>query len=105
MGSCGAWCCVGVTPMAQRHAGHHPTRVIWPRHRVVLGNLLCCPPMPMHLEHVSLIVDDYDAAIAFFVQGLGFEVVEDSRALTTHGGRPKRWVVVRPPGASSGLLL
>jgi predicted enzyme related to lactoylglutathione lyase len=31
--------------------------------------------------------------------------VEDSPALTTSGGRPKRWVVVRPPGAATGLLL
>ena len=59
----------------------------------------------MHLEHVSLIVEDYDAAIAFFVDVLGFELVEDSPAVTTHGGRPKRWVVVRPPGERSGLLL
>jgi catechol 2,3-dioxygenase-like lactoylglutathione lyase family enzyme len=54
---------------------------------------------------MALIVDDYDAAIAFFVDALGFELVEDSPALTTIGGRPKRWVVVRPPGASTGLLL
>ncbi len=59
----------------------------------------------MHLEHFSLIVDDYDAAIAFFVDALGFDLVEDSPALTTVGGRPKRWVVVRPPGARTGLLL
>ncbi len=59
----------------------------------------------MHLEHFSLIVDDYDEAIAFFVDVLGFALIEDSPALTTVGGRPKRWVVVRPPGASTGLLL
>ena len=59
----------------------------------------------MHLEHFALIVEDYDEAIAFFVDVLGFELVEDSPALTTHGGRPKRWVVVRPPGAQTGLLL
>jgi catechol 2,3-dioxygenase-like lactoylglutathione lyase family enzyme len=59
----------------------------------------------MHLEHFALIVEDYDAAIAFFVDALGFELVEDSPALTTAGGRPKRWVVVRPPGRSTGLLL
>jgi catechol 2,3-dioxygenase-like lactoylglutathione lyase family enzyme len=58
----------------------------------------------MHLEHVALIVDDYDAAIAFFVDALGFELVEDSPA-RTNDGRPKRWVVVRPPGARTGLLL
>jgi catechol 2,3-dioxygenase-like lactoylglutathione lyase family enzyme len=54
---------------------------------------------------MALIVDDYDAAIGFFVDALGFELVEDSPALTTIGGRPKRWVVVRPRGASTGLLL
>jgi catechol 2,3-dioxygenase-like lactoylglutathione lyase family enzyme len=59
----------------------------------------------MHLEHMALIVDDYDAAITFFVDVLGFELVEDSPAQTTVGGRPKRWVVVRPPGARTGLLL
>ena len=58
----------------------------------------------MHLERVALIVDDYDEAIAFFVDVLGFELVEDEPALTTDG-RPKRWVMVRPPGAQTGVLL
>jgi len=51
------------------------------------------------------VVREYDPAIDFFVGVLGFELVEDSPALTTSGGRPKRWVVVRPPGATTGLLL
>ncbi|WP_017540787.1 MULTISPECIES: VOC family protein [Nocardiopsis] len=59
----------------------------------------------MNLDLVSLIVEDYDPAIAFFVDTLGFELVEDSPALTSVGRRPKRWVVVRPPGAATGLLL
>ena len=59
----------------------------------------------MHLEHMAVVVRDYDEAIEFFVGALGFELVEDSPALTTEGGRPKRWVVVRPPGARTGLLL
>lgn len=58
----------------------------------------------MHLEHGALIVHDYDEAIRFFVDVLGFELVEDSPSETTDG-RPKRWVVVRPPGAGTGLLL
>jgi catechol 2,3-dioxygenase-like lactoylglutathione lyase family enzyme len=58
----------------------------------------------MHLEQLALIVEDYDRAIGFFVDVLGFELVEDSPALT-NDGRPKRWVVVRPPGATTGLLL
>jgi catechol 2,3-dioxygenase-like lactoylglutathione lyase family enzyme len=59
----------------------------------------------MHLEHMAVVVDDYDEAIEFFVGALGFELVEDSPATTTGDGRPKRWVVVRPPGAETSLLL
>ena len=58
----------------------------------------------MHLELVAIVVDDYDEAISFFVSALGFDLVEDSPALT-NDGRPKRWVVVRPPGANTGILL
>ena len=57
-----------------------------------------------HLSLVAIVVDEYDPAIAFYVGVLGFELVEDS-ASTTNAGRPKRWVVVRPPGAETGLLL
>ena len=49
-------------------------------------------------------VSEYDPAISFFVDVLGFELVEDSSALT-NDGRPKGWVVVRPPGAETSLLL
>jgi catechol 2,3-dioxygenase-like lactoylglutathione lyase family enzyme len=58
----------------------------------------------MHLELVAIVVEDYDSAIDFFVDVLGFDLVEDSPSLT-NDGRPKRWVVVRPPGARTGLLL
>jgi catechol 2,3-dioxygenase-like lactoylglutathione lyase family enzyme len=59
----------------------------------------------MRLDKFTIVVDDYDRAIAFFTQALGFDLVEDSSALTTNGGRAKRWVVVRPPGAETGILL
>src|ERR1700721_3779593 len=58
----------------------------------------------MRLDKIAIIVDDYDRAIAFFTGALGFDLVEDSPSLT-NDGRPKRWVVVRPPGADTGLLL
>jgi len=57
-----------------------------------------------HVELVTLLVGEYDPAIEFFVGLLGFELVEDSPALTGDG-RAKRWVVVRPPGGGTGLLL
>jgi len=58
----------------------------------------------VHIENTALIVENYDDAIRFFVDALGFDLVEDSPA-TTNDGRPKRWVVVRPPRAETGLLL
>lgn len=56
------------------------------------------------LQLTAIVVDDYDGAIAFFTGSLGFELVEDSPA-RTNDGRSKRWVVVRPPGAETGILL
>jgi catechol 2,3-dioxygenase-like lactoylglutathione lyase family enzyme len=57
-----------------------------------------------NLELVALVVRDYDAAIHFFVDVLQFELVEDTPSLT-NDGRPKRWVVVRPSGGQTGILL
>ncbi|WP_378743242.1 VOC family protein [Nocardia brasiliensis] len=58
----------------------------------------------MRIDLCTLVVEDYDTAIAFFTEALGFALIEDTPA-TTNDGRPKRWVVVRPPGAQTGLLL
>ncbi len=57
-----------------------------------------------HIDLFTIIVGDYDEAIDFFVDVLGFELVEDSPS-ATNDGRPKRWVVVRPPNATTGILL
>lgn len=59
----------------------------------------------MRMDLVAIVVEAYDPAIAFFTGPLGFELVEDSPATTSADGRPKRWVVVRPPGAETGILL
>ena len=58
----------------------------------------------MHVDLATYVVRDYDAAIAFFTDVLGFVVTEDEPSLT-NDGRPKRWVVVRPPNGGTGLLL
>jgi len=58
----------------------------------------------VRLHLVAIVVDDYDRAIEFFVHALGFDLVEDVPSLT-NDGRPKRWVVVRPPGGETGVLL
>lgn len=57
-----------------------------------------------HLELVTLVVREYAPAIEFFVNTLQFELVEDLPSVT-NDGRPKRWVVVRPRGATTGILL
>jgi catechol 2,3-dioxygenase-like lactoylglutathione lyase family enzyme len=57
--------------------------------------------MKQHIAAVTLLVPDYDQAIAYYVGKLGFRLVEDT-ALSA----AKRWVVVAPPGnAGTGLLL
>ncbi|WP_405610177.1 VOC family protein [Streptomyces sp. NBC_01511] len=53
-----------------------------------------------HIALVTLVVHDYDEAIGFYTQSLGFELVED-----TDLGDGARWVVVRPGGGDGGLLL
>jgi catechol 2,3-dioxygenase-like lactoylglutathione lyase family enzyme len=58
----------------------------------------------VRLELITIVVDDYDRAIEYFTGALGFDLVEDSPS-HTNDGRPKRWVVVRPPGAQTGVLL
>ena len=50
---------------------------------------------------VSLVVRDYDEAIAFYVDTLGFTLAED----TYVPEQDKRWVVVAPPGSSGCRLL
>ena len=56
------------------------------------------------LELVALVVREYEPAIDFFVKVLQFELVEDVPSLT-NDGRLKRWVVVRPAGGRTGILL
>jgi catechol 2,3-dioxygenase-like lactoylglutathione lyase family enzyme len=57
--------------------------------------------VPQRIAAVTLVVPDYDEAIAHYCGVLGFKLVED-----TPLGDGKRWVVVRPSGsAGSGLLL
>ena len=60
--------------------------------------------MKQTLGLVSLVVRDYDEALAFYVGKLGFTLVED----TFQAEQNKRWVVIEPPGAAgqgSKLLL
>ncbi len=57
--------------------------------------------MNQSLSIVSIVVKDYDDAIAFYTEKLGFELVED----TYQPEQDKRWVVVKPKGDGQAALL
>lgn len=57
--------------------------------------------MPQAIVHITLVVRDYDEAIDFYVNKLGFELLEDIYQLEQN----KRWVVVAPPGGIGATLL
>ncbi len=52
------------------------------------------------ISSVTLVVPDYDEAIAFYTEALGFTLIEDVQLSET-----KRWVRVAPPGAKETALL
>ncbi len=57
--------------------------------------------MKQSIGLISLVVREYDEAIQFYVNTLGFQLVED----TYIKEQDKRWVVVAPPGATESRLL
>ena len=60
--------------------------------------------MPQSIGSVALLVRDYDEAIAFYTQALGFQLIEDSTS-KDRLGREKRWVLVGPLGSRGTSLL
>ena len=56
--------------------------------------------MQQSIIHISLVVADYDEAIQFYTNKLGFTLVEDTALSET-----KRWVLVAPPGSNGCQLL
>jgi catechol 2,3-dioxygenase-like lactoylglutathione lyase family enzyme len=57
--------------------------------------------MQQRIGLVTLVVDDYDDALAFYVDRLGFCLIED----TPVPQQSKRWIVIAPPGATESRLL
>ncbi|HWW79186.1 MAG TPA: VOC family protein [Steroidobacteraceae bacterium] len=57
--------------------------------------------MNQSIGQVAIVVREYDEAIQFYVETLGFRLVED----TPVHAQNKRWVVVAPPGSSGSRLL
>ena len=60
--------------------------------------------MPQNVGYVTLVVRDYDEAIAFFTESLGFNLIENSPSIDRQG-REKRWVLVAPAGSSGTRIL
>jgi len=60
--------------------------------------------MKQSIGYISLVVRDYDEAIAFFTQKLAFELIDDSPS-TDRDGRDKRWVLISPPGSRGTKIL
>ena len=56
--------------------------------------------MNQNIAMVSLLVDDYDEALEFYIKKLHFNIIEDTKLTET-----KRWVVIAPPGSSGSNLL
>jgi catechol 2,3-dioxygenase-like lactoylglutathione lyase family enzyme len=56
--------------------------------------------MQQRIAHITLVVKDYDEAIQFYTERLGFNLIEDTRL-----SEDKRWVLVAPPGATECSLL
>ncbi|WP_171228132.1 VOC family protein [Ruegeria sp. HKCCA4008] len=56
--------------------------------------------MKQNLHAVTLVVPDYDDALAFYTERLGFQLLKD---IDLGGG--KRWVLIIPPGSDGGGLL
>ena len=60
--------------------------------------------MPHTIAHITLVVRDYDEAIAFFTQSLGLELIEDTPS-TDRQGHNKRWVLIAPRGSRGTQIL
>jgi catechol 2,3-dioxygenase-like lactoylglutathione lyase family enzyme len=56
--------------------------------------------MTQTIASVAVIVRDYDEALAYFINVLGFELIEDTRL-----DPEKRWVLIAPPGSQGTRLL
>lgn len=57
--------------------------------------------MKQHMALTSLVVREYDEAVSFFVDTLGFDLIEDAQV----PGQDKRWIIVAPPGAVESRIL
>jgi catechol 2,3-dioxygenase-like lactoylglutathione lyase family enzyme len=60
--------------------------------------------MSQQIGYIALLIRDYDEAIEYFTQTLGFDLIEDSPSIDREG-RQKRWVLIAPPGSTGTQIL
>jgi len=60
--------------------------------------------MPQNLGYITFVVRDYDEAVDYFTNVLGFELIEDSPSIDRER-RQKRWVLIAPPGSNGTKIL
>jgi len=58
----------------------------------------------VHLQRIAILVPTYDEGIRFFVDALGFELLQDEAGVDEFG-KPRRWVVVAPPGGQTSIVI
>jgi catechol 2,3-dioxygenase-like lactoylglutathione lyase family enzyme len=58
----------------------------------------------VHLQRIAILVPTYDEGIRFFVDALGFELLQDEAGVDEFG-KPRRWVVVTPPAGETSIVL
>ena len=56
--------------------------------------------MNQRIGHITLVVENYDKAIEFYIQKLNFELIEDTKLSDT-----KRWVIIAPKGQGGCQIL
>ena len=60
--------------------------------------------MQQSIGYIALVVRDYDEAISWFTEKLGFDLIEDSGSKDRHG-EDKRWVLIAPKGSRGTRIL
>ena len=90
----------GILPLAERNTSEWGERVVRLSERRQFGHLARLSLMAQTIGHVTLVTQNYDEAIEFFTNVMGFELLEDSRL-----DAQKRWVLVGPRGAAGTTLL
>ena len=91
---------IGLLSHGAEHTQRHVAQMVTTAKIVNDQDILPSLSLKPYLSHVALVVRDYDEALTYFANVLGFRLTHDEVRTPT-----KRWVVVAPPGGGAALLL